>query len=249
MYRQQFRVSRYTCHKKILSFFFFLNQPCENIRQLWMILKHIICCQIPRAKFLPFMWHFLQEIVIEGRNTRTTGIVWYDTEHYRIQNDMDDELHDGEVSRFKLIIFLHEIWYSGRTWQSYTLVEWNVLMYVNVTLPLTLVSNKLNVPFFTTIFQRDKYCYCFSVHFLTKLCQNCQKILEIISCKILTRTNIPVPSVILVLLHHNVVTNVDQIRRWSAISFSFSKYFEPSISAISYTISTQRCSKILQQNV
>ena len=31
----------------------------------------------------------------------------------------------------------------------------------------------------------------------------------------------PVPSLILALLHHNTVTNVDQICNWSAISFSF----------------------------
>ena len=41
-----------------------------------------------------------------------------------------------------------------------------------------------------------------------------------ISHETLTRTNIPVPSVISVLLHHNTVTNVDQIYRCSAVSFS-----------------------------
>ena len=35
----------------------------------------------------------------------------------------------------------------------YTLVQWNVIIYANVTLPLTLVSNKLDVPFFSTLFQ------------------------------------------------------------------------------------------------
>ena len=34
-----------------------------------------------------------------------------------------------------------------------TLWKWNVIMYANVTLPLTLVSNKLNVHFFSVLFQ------------------------------------------------------------------------------------------------
>ena len=34
-------------------------------------------------------------------------------------------------------------------------------MYTNVMLPLTLVSNKLNVTFFTTLFQWDYNCNCF----------------------------------------------------------------------------------------
>ena len=46
----------------------------------------------------------------------------------------------------------------------YTLVQWNVIMYANVTLPLTLVSNKLNVPFFSALFQYDLSCNCFQVH-------------------------------------------------------------------------------------
>ena len=37
-----------------------------------------------------------------------------------------------------------------------TLWKWNVIMYANVTLPLTLVSNKLNVQFFSVLFQWEK---------------------------------------------------------------------------------------------
>ena len=40
------------------------------------------------------------------------------------------------------------------------------------------------------------------------------------SHKPLTRTDIAVSSIISVLMHHNTVTNVDQICRWSVISFS-----------------------------
>ena len=36
---------------------------------------------------------------------------------------------------------------------THTSVEWNVILYANVTLPLSLVSNKLNLPFFSTLFQ------------------------------------------------------------------------------------------------
>ena len=38
-----------------------------------------------------------------------------------------------------------------------TLWKWNVIMYANVTLPLALVSNKLNVPFFSVLFQWEKF--------------------------------------------------------------------------------------------
>ena len=38
-----------------------------------------------------------------------------------------------------------------------TLWKWNVIMYANVTLPLTLVSNKLNVQFFSVLFQWEKF--------------------------------------------------------------------------------------------
>ena len=43
-----------------------------------------------------------------------------------------------------------------REQHHHSLVEWNVIMYLNVKLPLTLVSNKLNVLFFSTLFQWDK---------------------------------------------------------------------------------------------
>ena len=55
--------------------------------------------------------------------------------------------------------------------------------------------------------------------YLKKLCQNCQLIFEIITHKTLTRTNIQTRSWISVLRNHNIVTNVDQICRWSAIFF------------------------------
>ena len=51
-----------------------------------------------------------------------------------------------------------------------------------------------------------------------------------ISHKTLTRINILVPSVIWVLLHHDTVTNVDQICRWSAISFSLIAHTEVTVS-------------------
>ena len=42
------------------------------------------------------------------------------------------------------------------TLECNTLWKWNVIMYANVTLPLTLVSNKLNVQFFSVLFQWEK---------------------------------------------------------------------------------------------
>ena len=56
----------------------------------------------------------------------------------------------------------------------YMLVQWNVIMYADVTFPLTLVSNKLNVPFFSTLFQWDKNCNCFQMYFW----RNCAKIVS-----------------------------------------------------------------------
>ena len=43
----------------------------------------------------------------------------------------------------------------------YMLVQWNVIVYANIMLPMTLVSDKLNVPFFSTLLQWDKNCNCF----------------------------------------------------------------------------------------
>ena len=51
----------------------------------------------------------------------------------------------------------------------YTLVQWNVIMYANVTLPLTLVSNKLNIPFVSNLFQWNNNRNSFQVYFLKKL--------------------------------------------------------------------------------
>ena len=45
-----------------------------------------------------------------------------------------------------------------------TLVQWNVIMHANVTLPLTLVSNKLNVLFSPRSFNGTKI-NCFQVYF------------------------------------------------------------------------------------
>ena len=92
------------------------------------------------------------------------------------------------------------------------LEQWNIMIHANITLPLTLLSNKLNVPFFSTLFQWDKKCNCFEVYFW----RNNPKIVSkfwkshLTSHKALTRTNVPVPSVISVLLNHKTVTNVDQ---------------------------------------
>ena len=65
-----------------------------------------------------------------------------------------------------------------------------------------------------------------SSEFLKKLCQNCHEILEIIFHKTHKRINIQVPSEISVLLHHNTVTNVDEICRCSAVSFSLVTHTE-----------------------
>ena len=46
-----------------------------------------------------------------------------------------------------------------------TLEQWNVIMYVNMTLPLTLVSNKLNVPFSPHYFNGIKIVTAFNYIF------------------------------------------------------------------------------------
>ena len=46
---------------------------------------------------------------------------------------------------------------TGQLERFNTLWKWNVIMYANVTLPLTLVSNKLNVQFFSVLFQWEKF--------------------------------------------------------------------------------------------
>ena len=78
-------------------------------------------------------------------------------------------------------------------------------MYAKVTLPLTLVSNELNVPFFSTLFQWDEKDVTvvkyipeetvpqLSVNFGNRISQDSY-----------TRTNIPAPSEILVLLIHDI---------------------------------------------
>ena len=111
-----------------------------------------------------------------------------------------------------------------------TLVQWNVIMYANVTFPLTLVSSKLNAPFFSTLFQWGKNWNCFQMY----IWRNCAKIVcdffEIVTHKTLTRTNIPALSWISVLQNHNyTVTNVDQICRWSAISLPLVTHTENTV--------------------
>ena len=52
--------------------------------------------------------------------------------------------------------FVALLWFATACYvmiDFYMLVQWNVIMYANVTLPLTLVPNKLNAPFFSTLFQ------------------------------------------------------------------------------------------------
>ena len=99
-------------------------------------------------------------------------------------------------------------------------IHWysETLMYENVMLPLTLVSNKLNVSFFSTLLQWDENCICFQMY----IWRNCAQIVSKFgnhNSQDLTRTNITVQSWISVLRNHNTVTNVDQICRWSVISF------------------------------
>ena len=58
--------------------------------------------------------------------------------------------------------------FYAKTYQlTIHLICWysDVIMCANVTLPVTLVSNKMNVPFFSTLFQWDKNCNCFQVYF------------------------------------------------------------------------------------
>ena len=92
-----------------------------------------------------------------------------------------------------------------------TLEQWNVIMYANVTLPIdTGFKQKETYSFSPWNFNGIKIITAFKYIFqgtMPKLSVN----MEIISHKSLTRTNILVPFVILVLLHHNTVTIVDRI--------------------------------------
>ena len=83
-----------------------------------------------------------------------------------------------------------------------TLVQWNIMMYANVTFPLTLVSNNFSPCSFNGIKIGTAFKYIFE-----EMCQNCQWILEIVTHKTLTRTNNPALSWILVLRNHNTVTS------------------------------------------
>ena len=103
----------------------------------------------------------------------------------------------------------------GWAWVLYTLVQLNIIMYADVTLPLTQVSNKLNVPT-SHIFQWDKNCKSFQVYFW----RNCATIMTVNFKNQISQEPISVPSVSSVLPNHNTVTNVDQICHWSTVSFS-----------------------------
>ena len=50
---------------------------------------------------------------------------------------------------------------SGET--GYMLVQRNLIMYANVTLPFTLVPNKVDRPFSTMLFERDEICNMFQM--------------------------------------------------------------------------------------
>ena len=85
--------------------------------------------------------------------------------------------------------------------------------------------HKLNVPF--------SPCYFSGIRIVTaSMCifEETAKIVRKFWKSYLTRSNIQVPSVSLDLLHHNTVTNVDQICRWSAMSFSLVTHTEVTLS-------------------
>ena len=92
-------------------------------------------------------------------------------------------------------------------------------MYANATLPLTLLSKKLNVPFSSRYFNGIKIVTTFKCIFeatVPKLLVNFGNH----NSQDSQRTNIPAPFEISVLLKYNTETNVHQIWRWSATSFS-----------------------------
>ena len=63
----------------------------------------------------------------------------------------------GATKASLLIPWQRNAWGGGAFFIVYTLWKWNVIMYANVTLPLTLDSNKLNVQFFSVLFQWEKF--------------------------------------------------------------------------------------------
>ena len=101
----------------------------------------------------------------------------------------------------------------------------------------TLVSHKVNVPFFYRLSQWDKNCSCFEVYFWSYCAKIVSKFLEIMSDKTLTRIDNPAPSEISDLLNHNTVTSVDQII-WSfnTISFSLVTRTEVIVSSLDHPI-------------
>ena len=88
---------------------------------------------------------------------------------------------------------------------------------------LTLVSNKLNTPFFSMLFQWVKKMELLLNVYLKRV-QKWLVNFRNVTRKSLTRTNIPAMSSILVLQNHNTVTNVHQICCWSAISLPLVKH-------------------------
>ena len=108
----------------------------------------------------------------------------------------------------------------GRCQNVITLVQCNVIvaMYSNVTLPLTLVSNKLNVPFLSTLSNGIKIVTAFKCilgETMPKLSVN-----YVLQDPDSHRNQYPGPVTCnFSFLHHNTVTNVDQICSWSAMAF------------------------------
>ena len=97
---------------------------------------------------------------------------------------------------------------------DHTLIHWNVIVYANVRLPMTLVANKLNLSFYSTLCEWDKSVNSFKCIF-EETVTNCQFWKSFLMG--IMRTNVLGPLVNMVLLNHNTVTNVDQICCWSTI--------------------------------
>ena len=75
---------------------------------------------------------------------------------------------------------------------------------------------------FLHIISMELNCNCFQVNFVRNFVKTVSKFWK----SYLTRTNILVPSVILVLLHHNTVVNVDQICCSNAVYFTLVTHTE-----------------------
>ena len=133
-----------------------------------------------------------------------------------------NELNKDIRNKWKVGDWLFKFTFHG-TWlinDVYTLVQWNVIMYANLTVSFETGFKQIEACHFSPYYSNGiKMELLLNINW-KKLCPNSQQMLEILTHKTLTRTNILALSGIFVLRNHNTVKDIDQIFCWSAIHVS-----------------------------